>query len=365
MQVLDPSNPPRGLARIYAWPRLRVALIVSLVIYLLLAGNWEASYWVLIGRLLFITLSCLLLFGILERWPPRLPAFVARWVLQIVVVELWIPLAVFISYRTTTGHLEVPFWRDPNHLEGFAFFCIVGLLIAPWIMVTSLLRQIRGEARTQALGFALERSRLERNLLDSRLRLLTAQVEPHFLFNTLANVRELVDSGSPQASQVLGSLISYLRAAVPRLNEPVSTIARELELVRSYLQVMQMRIPDRLQFMIDADPETLSLQCPPMTLLTLVENAVRHGIDPSEEGGRIEVRVERQDDHCRARVIDSGVGLQSGSEGLGTGLETLRERLQLMFGERASLRLSEVQPHGVCAELRFPTQLQDKEATDD
>ena len=355
MSTLAP-NQPRGLARIYAWPRLRVALIVTLIFTLLLSPTWKVSHWVLIGRLLFITTSALLVFGVIERWPQRLPGWVARWVLQIVCVELWIPVAVFIAYRATTGHLEVPFWRDPDHLEGFAFFLFVGLLISPWIMVTALLRQIRGEARTQALSFALERSRLERNLLDSRLRVLQAQVEPHFLFNTLANVRELVDSGSPQASAVLGSLISYLRAAVPRLNEPLSSIERELELVGAYLEVMQMRIPDRLQYLIHAEPATRELQCPPMMLLTLVENAVRHGIDPSEDGGRIEVRVSLEGQRCRAQVIDSGVGLQAGSDGLGTGLSTLRERLQLMFGEQASLSLIEIQPRGVCAEILFPAQ---------
>ena len=97
-----------------------------------------------------------------------------------------------------------------------------------------------------------------------------------------------------------------------------------------------------------------SLQCPPMTLLTLVENAVRHGIDPSEEGGRIDVDVRLRDGRCRVRVTDTGVGLQPTGDGLGTGLSTLRERLQLAFGGDAQLRLTEVEPHGVCAELDFP-----------
>ncbi len=354
MQVIDPKLVPTGLTRIYAWPRVRMALIVTLIFTLLLSPTWQVAYWVLVTRLTFITGSALLVFGILERWPARLPRWIARWVLQIVAVELWIPVAVFIAYRMTTGHLDVPFWEDSDHLTGFGFFTFVGTLIAPWIMVTSLLGKIRGEARSQALTFALERSRLERNALDSKLRLLQAQVEPHFLFNTLANVRELVDSGSPQASKVLGSLISYLRAAVPQLNQPFTTLEQELELVRSYLEVMQMRIPDRLQFLVHADPQTLGLQCPPMTLLTLVENAVRHGIDPSEEGGRIEVRSELRNGKCRAQVIDTGIGLHQSAGSLGTGLTTLRERLQLVFGDAATLRLIQAQPHGVCAELEFP-----------
>jgi LytS/YehU family sensor histidine kinase len=117
---------------------------------------------------------------------------------------------------------------------------------------------------------------------------------------------------------------------------------------------MQMRMPDRLQFTLQIDPAAKSLRCPPMTMLTLVENSVRHGIDPSEEGGRIDIEVSLHDGRCCVRVTDTGVGLQATSDGLGTGLSTLRERLQLTFGADAQLRLMEVKPHGVRVELDFP-----------
>jgi LytS/YehU family sensor histidine kinase len=117
---------------------------------------------------------------------------------------------------------------------------------------------------------------------------------------------------------------------------------------------MHMRMPDRLQFTVHADDSAHALRCPPLTLLTLVENAVRHGIDPSEEGGRIDIAVLREGARCRVRVSDTGVGLQANSSGLGTGLTALRERLQLIFGDAAQLRLSAQQPHGVCAEVEFP-----------
>jgi LytS/YehU family sensor histidine kinase len=223
-----------------------------------------------------------------------------------------------------------------------------------------MLKQRDAFARDQAFAFELERSQLERNALDARLRLLQAQVEPHFLFNTLANVQALVDAGSPQASRVLESLIAYLRAAVPRLHEPATTLGHELVLVRAYLEVMQMRMPDRLQFALQIEEAATGLQCPPMTLLTLVENAVRHGIDPSEEGGRIDVEVWVRNGRCCVRVTDTGAGLQQTGNGLGTGLSTLRERMQLAFGGDAQLRLTEVEPHGVCAELDFPARREPK-----
>src|SRR5207248_115556 len=112
------------------------------------------------------------------------------------------------------------------------------------------------------------------------------------------------------------------------------------ELVRAYLELMHMRMPDRLQFALHVDAAALALRCPPMTLLTLVENAVRHGVDPSEAGGRIDVHVERRAGRCAIRVRDTGVGLRPGSEGLGTGLSALRERLHLTFGEEAVLHVS-------------------------
>jgi len=118
--------------------------------------------------------------------------------------------------------------------------------------------------------------------------------------------------------------------------------------------VMHMRMPDRLKFEIQTEEGMADLQCPPMTLLTLVENAVRHGIDPSELGGSIEIAVRLQAGRCTLRVTDTGVGLQPMSRGLGTGLAALRERLQLTFGGDAQLSLSEIVPHGVRVELSFP-----------
>jgi sensor histidine kinase YesM len=117
---------------------------------------------------------------------------------------------------------------------------------------------------------------------------------------------------------------------------------------------MHMRMPDRLQYKLHVDESALSLRCPPTTLLTLVENAVRHGIDPSEEGGTIEIAVQRRGDRCVIRVSDSGVGLGQTEQGLGTGLSTLRERLQLMFGGDAQLRVTAQRPGGVCAEVEVP-----------
>ena len=222
--------------------------------------------------------------------------------------------------------------------------------------ISAIVRQKEAFARDQELTFALVRSELERQALDARLHLLQAQVAPHFLFNTLANVQALVDAGSPHASAVLRSLTAYLRAAVPLLHESAATIEREMQLVRPYLELMQMRMPDRLQYAMHVDPSALKVRCPPTTLLTLVENAVRHGIDPSEEGGRIDVEIARRGERCVIRVTDTGAGLQRSANSLGTGLTTLGERLQLIFGDAAHLRLTPNSPRGVIVEIDVPAQ---------
>jgi hypothetical protein len=350
------SSALRRLALLFAWRRVRFTLIASVLWGLLLSAGWKSPISGLLGRTIVIGLILMLVFGFFERWPAHLPRWFARWVLQVVGIAIAVPLVVLAIYLASTGADQPSFYLDKDRMGGFSMLTGTGLLFAPWVAMSALMRARDEAVRSQAVAFERERGEMERKALDARLRLLQAQVEPHFLFNTLANVRELVDSGSPQASAVLGNLIAYLRAAVPRLQEPATTMGQELQLVRAYLELMHMRMPDRLQFEVHADEAALALRCPPMTLLTLVENAVRHGIDPGVEGGRIEVRVRVRDGRCRAQVIDTGVGLKRAGDGLGTGLSTLRERLLLTFGGDAQLRLITSEPHGVRAEVDFPAQ---------
>jgi LytS/YehU family sensor histidine kinase len=345
---------PSGLASILGWHRLRFTLVVSAVLGLLLSIASETPMYVWVARAMMVGIAAMLAFGVLERWPAR-PERLARWVLQLIGIVAVIPFSALFAYWVTTGG-HPQFADEPKRVIGYLQLTFTGILLAPWIALGAMVRQREAFARDQALAFELERSEFERKALDAQLRLLQAQVEPHFLFNTLANVQALVDAGSPHASRVLESLIAYLRAAVPRLHEPTTTVGQELHLVRAYLDVMQMRMPDRLQFALRVDEGAAGLRCPPMTLLTLVENSVRHGIDPSEEGGRIDIDVRLWGERCLVRVSDTGVGLRQTGDGLGTGLSTLRERLQLAFGGDAQLRLTEVEPHGVTAELDFPAQ---------
>jgi hypothetical protein len=352
--VLATDNPvSRAAPLLLGWRRVLLTVAVSVLIGLLGSVENVSPLAIVVGRYVLVGLVVMLAYGLFERWPAELPPWLARWAFQLIGIVLAIPIAAYLAYWLTTG-FDPDLINQPLRRNGYLTLCFLGVLFAPWIALGAMVRAREAFARTLALAFELERSKLERSALDARLRLLQAQVAPHFLFNTLANVQALVDSGSPQASDVLRSLVAYLRAAVPRLNEPTTTVGQELQLVRAYLEVMHMRMPDRLQYSLHIDDGAAELRCPPMTLLSLVENSVRHGIDPGEQGGRIDVDVRLRDGRCVASVTDTGVGFKATSAGLGTGLSTLRERLQLAFGGDAQLRLSEVVPHGVRAELDFP-----------
>jgi len=346
---------PRALALMFGWRRLRTVLFAAVPLGLLFGISSETPTRIWLLRAVVVGLSGMVAFGAFERWPARVRGPLPRWAVQLICLVVAVPFGAYFAYWLTTGG-SPQFSQQPDRISGYFQLVVSGVLFGPWIALAALVRHRDGLVRDQALAFALERSELERQALDARLRLLQAQVEPHFLFNTLANVRELVDAGSPQASSVLDSLIAYLRAAVPRLHDPATTLGQELQLVRAYLEIMHMRIPDRLQFSIDVGDRAGDLRCPPMTLLTLVENAVRHGIDPSEEGGRIDVIVRTSAGRCRVQVIDTGVGLQHSGDGLGTGLASLRERLQLVFGGDARVDITAIEPHGARADLDFPAQ---------
>lgn len=345
---------PPGWRALFGWRRLRTVAIICALFVLLFSFGWKAGMWVLVTRIFGVGLSLLLVFGLFEQWPRRLPGWLARWALQVAAVGVTVPVAMFMAYLLSTAPGAPMFWHEPKRLEGFMTFTFLGMLVAPWTALTALLRQREAKVEKQAIDFELERSEMARQALDARMRLLSAQAQPHFLFNTLANVQALVEAGSPRAPRLLQSLTDYLRAAVPRLDGSANTLGQELELVRAYLELMQMRMPDRLAFALHIGAGVHLLPCPPMTLLTLVENAVQHGIDPSEEGGRIDVHAELlEGGRCRLRVVDTGVGLQATGGGLGTGLAALRERLLWAYGGSASLELSEVAPHGVQATIEF------------
>ncbi|MES2949130.1 MAG: histidine kinase [Pseudomonadota bacterium] len=350
----DPQAQSFNWRALVGWRRVLTVAIVCTLLVVLLNLTYKTFTYALPLRVFSTGLAVLLAFGLFEQWPSHLPKWLARWALQVIAVGVVVPVPVFLLYKLGTATGAPEFWDEPKRMTGFMLMAFSGMLLAPWTALAALLRQREAKVEKQAMDFELERSEMARQALDARMRLLSAQAQPHFLFNTLANVQALVEAGSPRAPQLLQSLTDYLRAAVPRLDGSANTLGQELELVRAYLELMQMRMPDRLTFSLHIGAGVHLLRCPPMTLLTLVENAVQHGIDPSEEGGRIDVSAELMEGgRCRLSVSDTGVGLQATGRGLGTGLAALRERLHWAYGGSATLDLSKVAPHGVQVVIEF------------
>ncbi len=332
---------------------MRVGIALGLAVLGSIALNpiFITSYPVVLGRMLAIAAALLLVYTAARVW--KIPG-VPRWLAQVLAVALAAPLATLLAYLPSVGGDLAQLFNHEGRVMGLLSITFTVLVIAPLVVLGSLYRERDAQARSQALGFELERSVLERQAVDAKLKLLQAQIEPHFLFNTLANVQQLVEVGSARAGPVLASLIAYLRAAMPKLHDERQTLGNELAMVQAYLELMQMRMPDRLQFRVDAGGVPQQLAFPALGLLTLVENAVRHGIDPSEQGGRIDVtaRLDAASGEVRIGVADTGVGLLETSAG-GVGLANLRERLAAAFGPGARLEMHEVAPHGVRAEIVF------------
>ena len=232
---------------------------------------------------------------------------------------------------------------------------VFGFLYALVVALIAHLRNREYAALTARLESEARQSQLSRQLAESQLKLLQLQVEPHFLFNTLASARQLAERGAPHAAQLIGDLIVFLRAATPAMREARTSLGAEADLVRAYLSIMRTRLGRRLEFAVTIPPALGDAPLPPGMLITLVENAIKHGIEPWPPGGRVEVSAYSRDDKLEIVVADTGAGVDGPSTaGTGIGLANIRERLALLYGEQAALELEENAPRGFVARIVFP-----------
>jgi signal transduction histidine kinase len=229
------------------------------------------------------------------------------------------------------------------------------------LIVTSVIAKVlvggkrRAETRARAASATAAEEGLKRQLAEAQLKMMQAQVEPHFLFNTLASVDYLIETDPARASTMQKNLIQYLRAALPQMREGSTTLGKELALVRSYLEILKVRMEDRLQFAVTVPQGLMSAQFPPMVLQSLVENAIKHALEPKPEGGSITVTADIANGSLRVTVADTGLGFGAASRpGTGVGLANVRERLAALYSGRARFTIEANSPSGTIATVEVP-----------
>ena len=216
----------------------------------------------------------------------------------------------------------------------------------------AITRRIAERRRTEQA--AAQQTVTEKELTVAKLSLLHAQVEPHFLYNTLASAQYLTRSDPARADEMLGNLITYLRHSLPRTEDSPSTLGEELERARAYLEILKIRMGTRLALRVEVPDELKSLQFPAMMLQTLVENAIKHGLEPKSGGGTVWIIGRRIDGSVAVTVADDGQGFSAGGSGTGIGLKNVRERLRLAYGAGAAFSIVANFPSGVAATISVP-----------
>lgn len=331
------------------------------VMLLFLPGNtliavvlWLASprsffdYWVVSNCVGYgICLTDMALAHVLQarRWLP---------VVAVLGVVLGAPLGLWVASQIGSAELRQFLLAHRSETLRFTAIGVVcGMTFG--LLWHSLLRVRELEMRQRES--ALREAQQQKQALEAHLKLLQAQIEPHFLFNTLANLHSLIESDAPRARHLLEQLNQYLRASLVHSRAGRATLGDECRLLEAYLAIQQVRLGERLTYRLEIDDSLRSLSFPPMLLQPLVENALCHGIEPSIDGGEVLLQAERSNAGLCLRICDTGIGFaaaSAGSGGQGVGLSNIRERLHTLYGPQARLDIMDNQPRGVCAELWIP-----------
>ena len=219
--------------------------------------------------------------------------------------------------------------------------------------------KVQAEAKAAQATEVAESESLKRQVVEARMAAMQAQVEPHFLFNTLASIDHLIETDPPRASIMQKNLIALLRASMPTMREAnaqaTRDLGKELAMIRPYLEILKVRMEERLQTDVQVSDGLLSAEFPPMMLQSLVENAIKHGLEPKAEGGTLTVSAEIVHGKLAVTVADTGLGFgKADTAGTGIGLSNIRERLALLYGGKASLTVAETKGGGTSVTITIP-----------
>jgi sensor histidine kinase YesM len=333
------------------FPRLAIALgINTLAATLLFPIAWEGNFRSALVSTQVVGLCIFISWTMASNLRVRhIPPLVAQMLSVLLGSLVGTPLVILVK-----GYEIERVLRDPF---GAILLLMLGVVVGGFIILTLIARERETRAQAAMHQAEAERHLHAKQLLEARLQLMQAQIEPHFLFNTLASVQHLVETEPAAASRMLTDLIKYLRAAMPQLRERGTTVAREAELARAYLAIQRVRTGNRFDFTIDLPQALGNEPFPPMMLLTLVENAVKHGFEAHAQRGEIRVSAHTDQDHLVVKVEDTGAGFRMADGSAsheGIGLSNVRERLDALYGSVARLELEENLPCGLRASISIP-----------
>ncbi|MDY0977944.1 histidine kinase [Massilia sp. CFBP9012] len=346
-----PRSTMRDLLYTALWNTL-IALAITVVLQTF--GNWPSSFHTMFGYSLlasqcigFLIHSALRLLEIVV--PPTASRLVAR-LLELAAIALCAAFGLVLSGAILRGALPA------MHSDAFTGLLALGLVIGAAMLAVLIAGERRIERQTQEARQHEQMATAARLLAEAQLRALQAQIEPHFLYNTLANVVSLIDNQPLDAKRMLERFIDYLRASLAASRAGSATLGAELDLAASYLDVLGVRMGARLRWRIEADDACRALPIAPMLIQPLVENAVMHGLEPKVDGGEIVLRAGSDDGVLRVEVRDSGRGLVAAPPrpGGGVGLSNLRARVRQLHGPGARLELLDNPGGGVIARLLLP-----------
>jgi len=236
---------------------------------------------------------------------------------------------------------------------GLLQLLLLGVMFGSIITYFFSSREQIAESQARIQEEKIKRLTSEKKAAVANLKLLQAQIEPHFLFNTLSNVLSLLDTNPQKGKSMLVDFIQYLRASLAKSREEKATLGQEMEMIQAYLSIYKVRMGDRLQYKIDLPHNIAAVSFPPMLIQPLVENAIKHGLEPKVDGGEILIRGVEKDGILRLEIIDSGMGFKAQRES-GMGLSNIRERLFSLYGNNGRLILEENPPHGLKAAIEVP-----------
>jgi len=263
-------------------------------------------------------------------------------------------LGVVLGFGLVAAIIEpVLFYNWLRNPRMVATMAVSAVLISTVLSVILFMRERRARAEAQLERERLRSERVERDAVLANLRALQAQIEPHFLFNTLANVTSLIDADPARARGMLESFIRFLRSSLAATRTESTTLRAEAELIAAFLEVLQVRMGERLRYSVEVPPELDAFALPPMLLQPVIENAIRHGLEPKVDGGTVTMRARREDAHVVVDIEDTGVWFAATTRG-GVGLSNLRERLRLLYGDRASLDVGDAPGGGAIVRLKLP-----------